>query len=483
MELRSQDLAALPALLVPDAKRFQILANCYWLCAEPHNFSRLASVFTNEPGLANLYRTLVSEFGGILNRDRGPVSALRQRLYSDTVEEALIRALSLLRALSANLVTLDQRYKAPTFDPISVTPNLWADCPELSVSPRPSSRVSPDLAPSQEEDQGLLISEFYPELHIAPCRIGACSLVRLELPRHTDEWLEDRIRKGKLKIAVSPLFAEVEFDAGPVPGFPADQPARFRVPGVKDEARQIERLKQVLNRCKMRRVPILVLPELRIAGALLDMTRDFLRAQTDEEREAGGALLIVVAGSRHIETTTGWVNRATILDTHGEVVWEHDKLVSYRIHKKNVTGELQRILGLNEHGGIECIQPGESLTYFDCSLGRFTVAICVGFFHPKVEPLLKGSGATWFLIPAMTPRIRQLEESAGTLVNSQRAATFVANCAAVGIEKARSFMRLPFVHAKPARISKKGLADGLFVYTFNKQLTLDLIFAGEKTIN
>ena len=373
------DLDSLPERLVADGNDFLMLANCYWFCAKPDNFATLAATLTVNPTLATLQSTLRAQFRQILKS--GKIPALRDMLAAKTAEESLILASSLLRALSGHVVTVEGYLKVPTFEPVYVTPTFEPDCPDLSIAPRPSARVNPLKTPSQESDQALTMDEFHPELHIHARKIGACALEWKSLPRRTDEWLEDRINKGRLKIAVSGLLNEVDFDAGPVPGFPPDQQVRFRVPGVKDEGRQIEHLRQVLNACKERRVSILVLPEIRVTGALLAATQDFLRAQSDLDRDAGNALLVVVAGSRHVETETGWVNRAAVLDTDGDVVWEHDKLLSYRIHDPETIERLRPTLGLNEHGGIEAIIPGRSLTYCDCSLGRFSVAICVGFFH------------------------------------------------------------------------------------------------------
>lgn len=148
-----------------------------------------------------------------------------------------------------------------------------------------------------------------------------------------------------------------------------------------------------------------MLPELRVPPNLLQAIKDFLRDQVWEDLEAGKGLLLVVAGSWHSEVSEGWVNRSTVLDCKGNMVWEHDKLAEYHITPQNVRQSpgLRAQLGINNHGGTEAIRRGDTLQFCDCALGRLSVATCAGFFHEPVAEALRASGATIFLVPAMDP--------------------------------------------------------------------------------
>lgn len=490
MTLEQQHLAGLPELLIPNGQSLQIVANCYWLCQDAENFEGLADSYVTNRDMAKLYDDLCAGFRASLDQNRDPydtysqrdIGSLRDELRTSSVEEALIRSAALLTALSRHLLAFDQRDKVPTFDQIYVRPTLGEDCAELCIAPRPRDPVNARQAPGLDTEQDVFLSEFHPGLHVHFRRIGAIELTSAKLPRQTEEWIEQRVRQGKLRIAIAPLFPEVELDARPDPRFPATQPTRFRVHGVKDEDRQVERLNQVLDECKHRKVSILILPEIRITEKLLSVAREFLRKQVFDELEAGRGLLLLVAGSRHLEKDGNWVNRCTVLDSEGEIVWEHDKLRRYRIRPESVTPELKAQLSLNEHGGIEAIHPGRRLIYCDGPFGRFTVAICAGFFHSTLVPLLEASGANWFFVPAMSPGIRPLEDRAGTLVNSHRAITFVANCACIGGTKALSFYRLPIRKRSPVRINKWAAKKGVFVVTFNTKLTSELDFTMELSV-
>jgi predicted amidohydrolase len=83
------------------------------------------------------------------------------------------------------------------------------------------------------------------------------------------------------------------------------------------------------------------------------------------------------------------------------------------------------------------------------------VAICVGFFSPDIEPLLKASGANVFLVPAMSPSTSDLQAVAKSLARAQSAVTLVANCGQTGsIGKGFSFYQLPSKGAKPENLAE-----------------------------
>jgi hypothetical protein len=49
--------------------------------------------------------------------------------------------------------------------------------------------------------------------------------------------------------------------------------------------------------------------------------------------------------------------------------------------------------------------------------------------------LLIESGANVFFVPAMTPRVKDIDQCAWSLVRSQHASTFVANCGTVALKE------------------------------------------------
>jgi len=150
-----------------------------------------------------------------------------------------------------------------------------------------------------------------------------------------------------------------------------------------------------------------------------------------------------------------YVNRCSVRDHQGNEVWTHDKLAEFNITEENVAqSDFLKASGFDATGGVEGIRSGTRLEICDCALGRVAVAICVGFFHRPLEDLLVKSGATLFLVPAMSPDLERMHERAHALVGSQHAAVVVANCAKAGQgkDKGRSFYLLPETNAQPVPI-------------------------------
>jgi predicted amidohydrolase len=286
---------------------------------------------------------------------------------------------------------------------------------------------------------------YHPLLHITPIEVDDYRLVPIDLDRTLEELIASRVAESGLKIAVSPLTHDAAIRLKVSPDFPSGVESRFVVDAIEDEDAQTEFVKNLLARCHDERVSILVLPELRVPPRLQDAIREFLGRQSLKQLFAGDGLILVVAGSWHVEGVTDelgetqhrvW-NRSLVIDYRGETVWEHDKLTEYIISADNVAQKpaLRTHFGLSEKGGIEGIRRGRTLEFCDCKLGRISVAICVGFFHDPIEAALRASGANVFLVPAMSPDMSPLEERARTLVRSQRASTFAANCGAVAYDE------------------------------------------------
>jgi predicted amidohydrolase len=292
---------------------------------------------------------------------------------------------------------------------------------------------------------------FHRGVEIIPERVRERSVV---LMRHPDaKWdalLRHRASRGQFKVGMSGLSCDAAVAGRILAGFPPQDPAPFLVDTVGAETGQIEQLQRVLRQCRDQGVSILVLPELRMPPNFVQTVAEFLREQSFSDLRAGRGLLMVAAGSWHVRDQTGekWVNRVPVLDHSGKRIWEHDKLARYHITGENVQGEAGKALaaafGLNERGGVEGIETGEALQFCETSIGRVAAAICVGYFHKELEPLLMESRAEVFLVPAMSPTTTDLASRAGELLRSHRACTFVANCGSVGKGKeGASFYQTP----------------------------------------
>jgi len=483
------DLSSLPERLVPDDNVFRMLANCHALCAGDANFHKLSNARRTNSDMAHLFDERVKAFLETLRRNRvrgephrlRSVAELRQHFATSSVEEALICAGALLQALSAHIVEKEGKRFRP-FEHCTMRPTLEPESPEVLIVPRPCNRIDRRLGPFPRlcEEIGETIAKYHPELHISPMSLGGRDLVRIQLPRGSEERLRGRINSGHLTIGVSPLARNAAITGRSLPGFPDTEPSRFLLDSTGNEDQQARQLAAMLESCHERGVSILVLPELRMPVRLLEELRSFLGSQT---LDINKGLLLVVAGSWHQQDGAEWVNRCHVLGCRGETIWTHDKLIEYNILPKNLTPALKKALQLNDYGGIECIRRGNRIEFCDSALGRLAVAICVGFFHDEVQPMLKAAGATWFFVPAMTPDADPLERTARALVTSQRATTVVANCATIGGAKACSFIQFPMAGSEAQRIPNLEVADGVFVLEFNEYLTFLLTLDSNPMVN
>jgi len=431
-------LPALPEVVVADGRTLRILINCRQLCLQ--HSTTLTGARLSQTRFAQMYASLRVDFYRVVRGNvsgarpfgQADVTVLRRMLESSTADEALVRCAALLRALST-LVEEELgglgRFAHAT---VRASPALGEE--EFLVTTRQPSviveRLGPARLPRLVEEESETITSYHPGLRITPPRIGDRQLERHELPRRTAELLQQRARSGAVKLAMTPLTLDADLRGSALPGFPPNEPPRFVLHAVGDEAPQIELLNRLLQRCYDEAVSILVLPELRVPPTLLSVVVDFLKRQPPEGLESGQGLLLVAAGSWHVLDAGSWVNRCEVLDHRGDRIWAHEKLAEYRITPENVQTApgLKERLGITDQGGVEGIRRGTRLEFCDSPLGRIAVAICVGFFHQPLEQLLIDSGADLLLVPAMTTDVRPIEDRARALVRSQRASTFVANC-------------------------------------------------------
>jgi predicted amidohydrolase len=465
------DLRLLAERIVRNGNLLEILVNCYCLC---HQYRTELFNCENDDRLLNLRADRFQAFREVFERHHrvstasgAVVRVLRQRLAARAPREALVSVAALLQALSYHVewsitaLSPWARHSA-TSGPAFGNEEFW-------LAPRPKSPIierAPAL-PRREEEISDMLSLYNPTLLITQRRLDQIELLPVQLPLVTWRFLESRV--DGLRIAMASMGAEARFQLEVAVGFPAGTPARFRA--VNIEAPDGDRLRSLLQECAERRVAILVLPELRVPPEALASIRQFLRGQTRAELEAGRGLVLVVAGSWHEADAGGWVNRARVLDHKGDEVWPHDKLAEFHITPENVRENPAFFaeLGIGEHGGREQIERGTCLQFCDSPVGRLAVAICTGFFHQPLEQGLIESATDLFLIPAMTWDTRPLEERANSLVRSQQAATFVANCGTAGAQRAPCFFRLPWRNSEPRKAEKD---EDPLVFDLNDSLSL-----------
>ena len=440
----ADDLSGLPDALISGNQAVLALANCFQLCR--FNFHILRDARLTESSWANVHSRLRQEFYDLLQKKRVPGRALAQsemgsiseKLRFSSLPEALVRGAALMKALS--LYIAEEQAWLTGFEQLTVRSSPAFGAKEFIITPDAASaiaeRVPHERLPRLDEQISETLACYHRGLRITPVEVGAWRLRRCALPSTTDSLLRLRVNRGPMKIAMTPLTPDAGLKGRPVPGFPGDEPDRFLLESVGEEEPQIRLLAEILERCHREGISILVLPELRMPRNLLRTVVDFLQRQScDLDR----GLLLVVAGSWHLEdqTTGSWVNRSVVLDCRGDVIWTHDKLAEYNITPENVAANpaLKKQLRISDRGAREYIQPGTTLQFCDCPLGRLSVAICVGFFHQPLMQLLIESGANVFFVPAMTPRVKDIDQCAWSLVRSQHASTFVANCGTVALKE------------------------------------------------
>ena len=430
------------------------------ICRIPRVAAELARV-RNEPDVAQLESRVQREVYSLLaqNPRREPmrmrrVGELTRLLTDETETGVLIRIKAALRAASLYCADVLRRERRFRREPIAaaealgggryyVTPRNW-DLFRLEI-PKRLPRRNPQVAATPES--------LHRELDLIPEQFESWRIVPLPASDAiADPLLRARVARGAFRVAVSPMTLDADLRGRSLTGFPDDQPARFLVDSVGEEKPQLELLHRVLCECRDEGVSFLVLPELRMPPNFVATVAEFLRAQSRADLKAGKGLLLVAAGSWHVRHGDGrsWVNRCTVLNHVGRRLWEHDKLVEFEITADQVNDNLRERYGLNAHGGIEGIRAGNQLEVLETAAGRVAAAICVGYFHKPLEDLLIASRAEIFLVPTMSPLTLDLRDRARELVRSQRASTFVANCATTARrgkaethEDARSFYQTP----------------------------------------
>jgi len=413
----------------------QTLLNCYVLCES--SFDRFFNLLQDE-GRDLQYCESTRAFAELVD-NAAPELQIQDRLDALDDDDALIQCGALLTALSRR-VARDFGQELGRYSRPYRSSAAFGDAPYwLSVRQRGLAHRSLGRQPRKELHS--TIRRFHEPLVVIPAAVNQFSLVRITANIGLDNLLAQRADEGRHRIAVGPLSYEADLRGTSAQHEHRTLPDGFHLTAVEPLAVQEAALTEVLRLAYDSGISILVLPELRMPPALVTATQRFLREQ---ELGPDRGLLLVAAGSWHIERDGVHVNRCTVLDHIGDVLWTHDKLREFEVTPENVAADpgLFAQIGVGEKGGFEAIARGEKLEFFESVLGRLAAAICIGFFSPEVAPLLQASRADIFLVPTMTPSVLDLERCADTLVRTQHAFTFAANCGRVG-RNASSFCRWP----------------------------------------
>lgn len=193
------------------------------------------------------------------------------------------------------------------------------------------------------------------------------AVVRRE-PSHAGERLGIALEKGSLKIAFCPLLDA----AGP----------RFTSTGNRFLARldhppiDTAALTNLLTQADKHKISILLLPELHLRPQDVQQIRDAL--------EDHPHLLLVAAGSFHVERNAETWNLAPLLGWPGDTLWEHKKKGLFRLTRAQLDhlppGAIEPLpTGLE---ALEAISLGTTLQFLDTHLGRIAILICADCLDP-----------------------------------------------------------------------------------------------------
>jgi predicted amidohydrolase len=425
----------------------QSFLNCYVLC-DAHSNTLIDLLKTDRWDIEYGNRTGV--FRELLENN-APAFQFEAELEPASDDDALVRAAALMTALARHLAEHDRsdltRYSKPYSSSALFGQVLyWLAVEREGLLHRKIPRRPRD--PNQLSDT---LRRHHEPLVVIPARLKEGELVRVVSDAKLEDWFERRAGRDRLLIGVTSLSCEAELRGQSHRRENSLRPHAFHLTSA--EPSQREALEKVLRSAYDQGIGILVLPELRMPPELLDQTREFLRTQqlTDDR-----GLLLVVAGSWHVEVGDSHCNRCTVLNHFGEDLWVHDKLREVEFTPENVARapEFFARCGVGPEGGFENITRGRRLEFYDSVVGRVAVAICIGFFLDEIRPLLLSSQANVFCVPSMTPSVVDIERLSEDLVRSQHAFSFVANCGVVG-KVAPSFCRWPATGRNVSRLANR----------------------------
>ena len=175
---------------------------------------------------------------------------------------------------------------------------------------------------------------------------------------------------------------------------------------VRDEARQLATVTDLVGAALDGGSRLIVLPELSATAATIAAVRALLDARYDEDEDPA----LVLVGSRHLEVDGHRRNRAVTLIAASATQLHHDKLVPFR--------RGTAIEGLDGPGTLHLYQDGPF---------RLAGAICKDLLDGDVETLLERLGVNVLLVPAMSTKTSNFPLAAGRLLHTAQTLTVVAN--------------------------------------------------------
>ncbi len=202
---------------------------------------------------------------------------------------------------------------------------------------------------------------------------------------------------------------------------------------IKDIDKATQKLEKILIESKEKNVNILVFPELMIDEKLLNYIQKWLKDNnkiTDiSPSSIRNNLLMVVAGSFHIEENGELYNISNILNYRGEILWSHKKIQRFSLNAEDIEKdpETQAFLKICKNGGHERIETSNELQILDTVIGRICVCICIDYFHYDNREEFISSSANLLLVPSMSPKTIRFKDVAKIFGSEKQISSFIAN--------------------------------------------------------
>ena len=106
-------------------------------------------------------------------------------------------------------------------------------------------------------------------------------------------------------------------------------------------------------------------------------------------------LKLVALGSQHINQGSRKINRCSVIDRFGQVIWYQSKRERFKIPQDNE----------QYPGYSEWIETENKQVLIYTPIGEIAVQICLDFLQDNMRKLLCDLGCCWFLVPAMTQKL------------------------------------------------------------------------------
>lgn len=215
---------------------------------------------------------------------------------------------------------------------------------------------------------------------------------------------------GQLTIALSPIadYQEMQWQY---------KDHYFWCTGAENEPELWNRIAQVLEQSYQQGVAVLLFPELVMTENLQKQISAWLKKHNAFET----VIYLVVAGTRHVFINDKkYVNRCTVFDFIGDVLWEQDKSQRFELPANDAKALLQA-----EHDVYEPNHLAEQVVIYRSKLGRIATPICLDFI--KADGLWQKLAVDLFLVPAMSKNLKRFQDSSKQAGNRWGSAVFVCN--------------------------------------------------------